>query len=142
MTFPIILKDSNGYNITAVTAVSAERFSIEAKGLITVKGVTFPGSFSGTVKRADETLPHLLSAEIVTNFVGKYSVNIMESGDAVPTYLRGSPFTVIVGPEVTDAANCKSHYPPFVIAGEEFAVVVQTFDEYDNPTAYEEDDKF
>jgi len=58
ITFPLILKDSYGNNITAAAAVSPERFSIEAKGLITVKGVTFPGSFFGTVTRVDDALPH------------------------------------------------------------------------------------
>ena len=142
ITFPLILKDSYGNNITAAAAVSPERFSIEAKGLITVKGVTFPGSFFGTVTRADDALPHLLSAEISSNFAGEYSVNIMESADAVPSHLLGSPLGILVGPGVTDALSCISWYPQTVNAGEEFRVVVQTFDEFDNPTDYEEEDKF
>ena len=142
MVFEVILKDSRNNNITASTSVRPDFFSIDISGLITVNGVTFPAKFPGSVIQPDPSMPHLLLAQVQSNFEGEFTVSIMDSGDAVPSNLVGSPFTIVVNAAETNPSSCISSHPSVVIAGEDFNIVVQTFDVYNNPTDYESDDEF
>ena len=141
--FQIILKDSYGNNITSANPVQPERFSAEFIGYIAVDGNAYETTFPGSVLQPDPWMqPHLLSAEATLVRAGNYEVNIMESGDAVPTHLRGSPFDIVVVAAETDALSCKSISPSSAAAGVEFEITIATFDQYNNPTDYEDEDKF
>ena len=140
ITSSVILRDSKNNEITASTAAAPERFAMEATGVITVNGVSIPATLPGSIILPDSTQPHLLSAEISITFAGEFTVTIKETGDAVESHLLGSPFVINVDPSVTDASSCKSSFDSSVIAGDDVEVRIQTFDEYQNPTDYDDDE--
>ena len=115
---------------------------MEAIGTVTINGVSIPATLPGSIFQPDSTAPHLLSAQISIDFAGEFVVTVVETGDAVPSHLLGSPFTIVVDTAATNTASCKSISPSSVVAGDDFNIIIQTFDEYENPTDYGRLDQF
>ena len=113
-------------------------------GIIVIDGDIFPTTFSGLMSQPNSSMPHLLSAQVSTKVSGEFTVTVVEkTGDGMQTHLLGSPFTIVVDPAETDAASCKSISPSSVIAGEDFEIIIQMFEEYENnPTDSGRTDEF
>ena len=138
ITMPVFLHDTYNSNVTEASLFQASRFSVRAAGhAVLADGTTTSVTSDGSVVVGGDVESATLSSEIVLNIAGNWSISIMESGVAVPTHFRGSPFTISVFAAETDPTKCKASLPPSVTAGQTLHVDISTYDQFGNPTLYE-----
>ena len=78
-----------------------------------------------------------LSASISLSFAGSWTLAVTE-GTKNEQHLRGSPYTILVKPAMTDPAECTSAFTKILTAGANFVAVVSTYDKFKNPTDADE----
>ena len=81
-----------------------------------------------------------LTASVVIPYAGDWSVEVTQGTYNVQNFL-GSPHMITVAPAATDPASCVIEFPNgrSITAGSSFEAIVETFDEFENPTSHPED---
>ncbi|GMI19317.1 hypothetical protein TeGR_g2096, partial [Tetraparma gracilis] len=81
-----------------------------------------------------------LTASVVIPYAGDWSVSVTQGTYNVQHFL-GSPHLMTVAPAATDPDSCVVEIPGgrSITAGSSFEAIVETFDEFENPTSHPED---
>ena len=81
-----------------------------------------------------------LTASVVIPYAGDWSVSVTQGTYNVQHFL-GSPRLITVAAAATDPASCVVELPVgrSITAGSSFEAIVETFDEFKNPTSHPED---
>ena len=81
-----------------------------------------------------------LTASVVIPYAGDWSVSVTQGTFNVQHFL-GSPRLITVAAAVTDPDSCFVKIPGgrSITAGSSFKAIVETFDEFENPTSHPED---
>ena len=94
------------------------------------------------MRRHDPSFPaHAsLTASIVIPYAGGWSVHVTQGTYNVQRFL-GSPHLITVAAAATNPAFCVLDFPngKTITAGASFEAIVETFDEFENPTSHPED---
>ncbi|GMI18895.1 hypothetical protein TeGR_g423, partial [Tetraparma gracilis] len=83
-----------------------------------------------------------LTASVVIPYAGDWSVSVTTQGTYNVQHFLGSPRLITVAAAATDLAFCVVEIPGgrrSTTAGSSFEAIVETFDEFENPTTHPED---
>ena len=139
--FPIVLHGPRDVPIPNSYDMSSDVFLYHAEAAYsdssTGASVTLPCSI---VYNANIQPTAALSVSCELTLATTYEVSIFHSRTN-PQHLAGSPYPLTILPAATDPASCVIDVPAGkrIVAGASFEAIVETFDEFYNPTSHPED---
>ncbi|GMI20062.1 hypothetical protein TeGR_g14243, partial [Tetraparma gracilis] len=139
----VALAMMDAYNSTVSNShpTSAHDLALEVSATGYITGTNFTTTIAGEIMYDKNSPAHAsLTASVVIPYAGDWSVEVTQGTYNVQNFL-GSPHMITVAPAATDPDSCVVEIPGgrSITAGSSFEAIVETFDEFENPTSHPED---
>ncbi|GMI19291.1 hypothetical protein TeGR_g6601, partial [Tetraparma gracilis] len=138
---PVSFRDAYNETVPNSHPTSAHDLALEVSASGYITGTNFTTTIAGEILYDKNSPAHAsLTASIVIPYAGDWSVHVTQGTYNVQHFL-GSPHLMTVAPAATDPASCVVEIPGgrSITAGSFFEAIVETFDEFENPTSHPED---
>ncbi|GMI25880.1 hypothetical protein TeGR_g1793 [Tetraparma gracilis] len=137
----LAMMDAYNSTVSNYHPTSAHDLALEVSATGYITGTNFTTTIEGEILYDKNSPAHAsLTASVVIPYAGHWSVSVTQGTYNVQHFL-GSPHLITVAAAATDPASCVVEIPGgrSITAGSSFDAIVETFDEFDNPTSHPED---
>ncbi|GMI25561.1 hypothetical protein TeGR_g10462 [Tetraparma gracilis] len=139
----VALAMMDAYNSTVSSShpTSAHDLALEVSATGYITGTNFTTTIEGEIMYNKDSPTHAsLTASVVIPYAGDWTLDVTQGTYNVQHFL-GSPHLITVAAADTDPASCVVKIPGgrSITAGTSLKAIVETFDEFENPTSHPED---